>query len=128
MNTQCFECCSQSNIELHHVIPVSMGGTRTIPLCYSCHNKLHECGKSGVSTSQLVKRGHRRLKQRGYQIGQHPYGFKVVDKKLMRDPRESNMPSRGKSWHLTTVRRLLQSDHPCRAFIDPELIEAADSI
>lgn len=38
---KCFECGSTEKIEYHHVIPKSKGGTKTIPLCLSCHSKIH---------------------------------------------------------------------------------------
>lgn len=38
---RCFECGSTESIELHHVVPKSKGGTQMIPLCLSCHSKVH---------------------------------------------------------------------------------------
>jgi 5-methylcytosine-specific restriction endonuclease McrA len=37
---KCFEC-GNSATENHHVIPKSLGGTKTVPLCSSCHMKVH---------------------------------------------------------------------------------------
>ena len=33
----CFECGSESGIEWHHVVPESLGGLKTVPLCDHCH-------------------------------------------------------------------------------------------
>lgn len=54
----CFECDSTENIHQHHVIPRSLGGTKTIPLCGSCHGQAH--GLNGVvwaNHAGLIKRG-----------------------------------------------------------------------
>lgn len=37
----CFECGKPSE-EMHHVIPKSKGGKKTIPLCIECHGKAHD--------------------------------------------------------------------------------------
>lgn len=36
--TKCFEC-NNSIVELHHVVPKSLGGKKTVPLCESCHRE-----------------------------------------------------------------------------------------
>lgn len=37
----CFECGNPKE-EMHHIIPKSKGGTKTIPLCVECHGKAHD--------------------------------------------------------------------------------------
>lgn len=37
---KCFECDARAEHK-HHVIPKSVGGKRTIPLCIRCHEKVH---------------------------------------------------------------------------------------
>jgi len=37
----CFECGAPAT-ERHHVVPASLGGTKTIPLCGECHAKVHD--------------------------------------------------------------------------------------
>ena len=37
----CFECGANSNIHQHHVVPKTLGGKKTIPLCGACHGKVH---------------------------------------------------------------------------------------
>jgi len=41
----CFECGGLAEHE-HHVVPESLGGTKTVPLCRSCHALAH--GVDGV--------------------------------------------------------------------------------
>lgn len=38
---RCFECGTIGDVDLHHVVPKSKGGTQTIPLCLQCHTKVH---------------------------------------------------------------------------------------
>jgi hypothetical protein len=56
---RCFECGSPAECD-HHVVPRSMGGTKTVPLCESCHSKVHSCRI--VAKSELTKRGHDRCR------------------------------------------------------------------
>jgi len=44
----CFECGNKAT-EQHHIIPRVYGGKRTIPLCSSCHMKVH-----GVSSEKRI--------------------------------------------------------------------------
>jgi hypothetical protein len=54
----CFECGREAT-ENHHVIPKSLGGTKTIPLCTICHMKVHDLHntKRVDNSAELVKRG-----------------------------------------------------------------------
>lgn len=42
---RCFNCGSDLYVELHHVVPLFLGGTNRdtniVPLCYQCHKKAH---------------------------------------------------------------------------------------
>lgn len=38
--SECFECGGEA-IHQHHVVPRSVGGTKTIPLCSECHRAAH---------------------------------------------------------------------------------------
>jgi len=66
---KCFECNSISNIVNHHVIPQSLGGKNTIPLCQPCHDKVHGVKPRNISLSNLTKRGLQKAKQRGVKLG-----------------------------------------------------------
>ena len=66
---ECFEC-NKIATENHHVIPKTLGGTKTIPLCGSCHAKVHQMdGKRRDSHSELTKLGLKRAKKRGVNLG-----------------------------------------------------------
>jgi predicted HNH restriction endonuclease len=62
----CFECQSPNNIVHHHVVPQSLGGKNTIPLCQPCHDKVHSLKPRNISLSSLIKNGMQKWKQ------QHP--------------------------------------------------------
>jgi hypothetical protein len=51
-NTKCFECGNPAEHN-HHVVPKSKLGTKTIPLCVSCHEKVHDV--KSMSKPYLVK-------------------------------------------------------------------------
>lgn len=61
--TVCFECGAPA-AERHHVVPHSLGGTKTIPLCSERHAKVHGIdGKKRTKISELTKRGLAQRKQ-----------------------------------------------------------------
>lgn len=77
---RCFECGAKAHHK-HHVIPKSMGGTKTVPLCTLCHGKAHGISISGP---ELTKRALRKRKADGMKYTkQTPYGFEVVGRKLV---------------------------------------------
>ena len=67
---KCFECNNTNNIVHHHVVPQSLGGLNTIPLCQLCHDKVHHINKPrNISLSNLTKLGLQKAKQRGVILG-----------------------------------------------------------
>jgi len=81
-SAKCFECNSISNIVNHHVIPQSLGGKNTIPLCQPCHDKVHDVKLRNISLSNLTKRALQKAKQRGVKLGNPNFKLSV---KLMND-------------------------------------------
>lgn len=63
----CFECGQPADHD-HHVVPLSRGGTKTVPLCGECHGKAHHRDKA-MSTGLLAKEGIARAKARGVKFG-----------------------------------------------------------
>ena len=61
----CFECEIPTKGK-HHVIPVSLGGTKQIPLCTDCHSIVHGVD---LNNSSLIKLGMQKAKDEGKQIG-----------------------------------------------------------
>jgi hypothetical protein len=61
----CFECGAPAT-ERHHVIPHSLGGTKTVPLCGECHAKVHGVnGAKRAKISELTKAALDAKKARG---------------------------------------------------------------
>ena len=52
---RCIEHPDRTNIEWHHPIPSSLGGTKVIPVCHECHGKIHSMERLDIS--QLTKDG-----------------------------------------------------------------------
>jgi hypothetical protein len=79
----CFECGSTNGIHYHHIIPQSLGGNKTIPLCNVCHSKVHD--RKFTNFSELVKKGIEDRKKQGFSHGR-PKGTtepksKIINKK-----------------------------------------------
>lgn len=65
--THCVECHAPAT-ELHHVIPKSRGGTFTVPLCGSCHGKVHGIRRSDDHPT-VTRDGLRLARERGAKLG-----------------------------------------------------------
>jgi hypothetical protein len=66
---KCFECGATEDLQEHHVVPRFRGGTKTIPLCYSCHCKAHGRDSKGLEHARLTKEALARAKTRGVKLG-----------------------------------------------------------
>jgi hypothetical protein len=64
---KCFECGGTKYIHQHHIIPKSIGGTKTIPLCITCHSRVHQ--KDFVKFQNLAKEGRKRYLENGGKLG-----------------------------------------------------------
>jgi pyridoxal biosynthesis lyase PdxS len=74
--TPCFECGKPAT-EHHHVVPRSLGGTRTVPLCCGCHDMAHEMrrvhGRGGLTARALHAK-----RTRGERVGAVRYGYRLA--------------------------------------------------
>jgi hypothetical protein len=60
-----FECGAPAT-ERHHIVPASLGGTKTVPLCGICHAKIHDVdGKRRTRIAELTKAALDAKKARG---------------------------------------------------------------
>lgn len=73
---KCFECDSTEHIHKHHVIPKSLGGKKTIPLCEICHGLVHE--RNFVKQRRLSLEGIARAKERGIYKGRKPLDSEII--------------------------------------------------
>lgn len=71
----CFECNEPGDIHMHHVVPRSAGGTKTVPLCERCHGLAHSVR---MSTSALTKAAMKHKASKGERVGAIPYGFALA--------------------------------------------------
>ena len=73
----CFECGAAADHN-HHVVPRSLGGTKTIPLCHKCHGLAH--GRDGArNTSELTRLALKKKKEAGERVGDIPFGFSLAE-------------------------------------------------
>lgn len=63
----CIEHPKVLAVEWHHIIPHSLGGTRTVPLCNECHCKIHNVER--VHAGVLIKEALKRKKELGFILG-----------------------------------------------------------
>jgi hypothetical protein len=66
---ECFECGTIDDLQEHHVVPRSRGGTKTVTLCYSCHMKAHGRDSKGLQHGRLTKKALQVAKSRGVKLG-----------------------------------------------------------
>lgn len=131
----CFECNAAAD-HMHHVVPRVLGGTRTIPLCESCHGKVHSREMTGHR--RLTKAALAVKKGKGERTGTIPYGYQLGADGVQLVPHEgeqaviavirslrteglslraitAELDSRGLvsrsggRWHLTQVVRVLEA-------------------
>ena len=75
---ECFECSSTEDLQEHHVVPRSRGGTKTITLCSTCHRRAHGSdNKEGINFSSLTKAALEIAKKRGVKLGQQNENVKL---------------------------------------------------
>ncbi len=68
----CFECGAPAYTD-HFVVPRSMGGTRTIPLCYACYEKVHTpCGQRTDKRAKSVSVEPTEVKSSIGEMKDHP--------------------------------------------------------
>jgi len=138
---RCFECGDMSTTN-HHVVPSSLGGTKTVRLCDKCHSLIHR--DKEVKTSELTKAALAKKIRNGEKTGGHiPFGYDLrADKKIlvknkgeqkviktMSELRLSGLTWRniakclntrgistkfGKKWQANSVRRILKREERIR--------------
>lgn len=74
MSAVCFECNTPAEHD-HHVVPRSLGGTKTIPLCERCHGLVHD--KKFTKISTLTRNALAAKKAKMQRVGAIPYGWKL---------------------------------------------------
>jgi hypothetical protein len=62
----CFNCGKRGECHLHHVVPKSLNGDATIPLCLDCHGLVHD---RKMASSVLTRIGMAKAKLSGVRFG-----------------------------------------------------------
>ena len=68
---KCFECEATEDLQEHHPVPRSRGGTKTVTLCYECHMKAHGRDSKGMNHGRLTEEGLQQAKRNGVKLGSH---------------------------------------------------------
>lgn len=81
---ECCNCGQTTNLEYHHIVPLSFGGndilTNYCCLCYGCHSLIHFGKRKNINHSEATKKGIEKARLNGKQIGAVK-GKKLVTKK-----------------------------------------------
>ena len=76
MKRPCINCGAPATHD-HHVVPRSLGGVATVPLCHECHGKAHGRAGGFRHTSELTRVALAKKKARGERVGSVPFGYAV---------------------------------------------------
>jgi hypothetical protein len=81
-DNHCAACGATDNLQYHHLMPRSMGGSdderNLITLCGECHAKAHEV-RANWRMSELTRKALQAKKARGERTGSIPYGYTLAD-------------------------------------------------
>lgn len=80
--SKCFNCGAVGPVHDHHVVPRSLGGISTVPLCPECHGKAHGRARGFRDTSELTREALGHLRAEGVPLGGAALGWErlsVVD-------------------------------------------------
>jgi len=97
----CFDCGNAGDMHQHHVIPKSVGGNETIPLCMECHGKVHE--RSFTNHRELTIKGLAAAKARGVKLGN-------VSNLTNRDTTKATAAKRDKSMANNVKMQVIMAD------------------
>lgn len=74
MSAACFNCGLPAT-HRHHVVPRSLGGVATVPLCHDCHGKAHGKAHGFRNTNELTRAALLQLKADGVRLGGEALGW-----------------------------------------------------
>ena len=92
MTEACFECGDEAQHQ-HHVVPRSLGGTKTVPVCVTCHGLIHS--REAMAHPELTRKALQYKKAQGQRVGTVPFGFKLAKNgvRLIPDQRQQQLLS-----------------------------------
>ena len=77
--TTCFNCGAAGPVHHHHVVPRSLGGVATVPLCHVCHGKAHGRESGFRDTGELTRAALAEVKRQGGTLGADALGWRRVE-------------------------------------------------
>ena len=88
----CFECGEDAQHQ-HHVVPRSLGGTKTVPVCVRCHGLIHS--REAMAHPELTRKALQHKKAQGQRVGTVPFGFRLAKNgvRLIPDQRQQQLLS-----------------------------------
>jgi len=89
----CFNCGSRADHD-HHVVPRSLGGVATVPLCHACHGKAHGRERGFRDTNELTRAALAVKRARGEATSHAPWGFRSEGGRLVADEGEQAVVAR----------------------------------
>lgn len=92
--TTCFNCGAVGSVHHHHVVPRSLGGVATVPLCHVCHGKAHGRERGFRDTSELTRAALAVKRARGEASNHAPYGYRAEGGRLVADEGEQAVIAR----------------------------------
>lgn len=88
---KCFECETFGPVEMHHVVPECLGGTKTVPLCYNCNSKVHAL--KNLNTGELSRHVKNQRKKLGFSVDGPKYGYDIIEGKYIENQEEQKIVS-----------------------------------
>lgn len=90
MTEACFECGQPAQHE-HHVVPRSLGGTKTVPVCVKCHGLIHS--REAMAHPELTRKALQHKKAQGQRVGTVPFGYRLAKNgvRLIPDERQQEL-------------------------------------
>lgn len=92
--SKCFNCGAVGPVHNHHVVPRSLGGISTVPLCPECHGKAHGREQGFRDTGALTRAALGVKRDRGERTGEVPYGKRAEGGRLVDDEAEQAVIAR----------------------------------
>lgn len=105
IHDHCVACGQSDNLNQHHLVPRSLGGTdatdNLLTLCGSCHAKAHQV-KATWKHSELTRKAMRNKQANEEYIGGNtPYGFGLINGNLIKNLHEQEVIQKAKDFHAT---------------------------
>lgn len=108
---ECCNCGSSNDLHIHHVVPLSVGGTNKLSnlavICGICHLKAHGM-KDHSSMTELSSKAKLKAKEEGKWFGRIPYGYVLIRGEIVIDEFEADIVRLVYKWKYMNGLRLVE--------------------